>query len=557
MKTIYTSTVLSVLILLSTNALSQSLPFITKWKTDNDGVSCNTCIEIPTRGTGYLYDIDWNNDGTYDDLGVTGNIGHNYEIPGVYEVAIRGEFPSIYFGTLSSQEVKDNEKLLDIIQWGDIPWQNLESAFQDCTFLELTAIDAPDLTEVTSLARMFVRCEALNADLNHWDVSTITDMSSMFNNAVLFNGDISDWDVSRVIDFSWMFRSTSSYSGNLSAWDVSSAMTFSGMFDKARIFNSDISNWQVGNVLVMNWMFRDTDNFNADLNNWDVSELRSTLKMFESAKAFNRDLNRWNVSKVNAMYGMFEDAENFNGDISSWDVSSLTATWRMFKDAISFSGDLSSWDVSLVLDAHEMFSGAENFNADISGWDVGSVWNMESMFEDAISFDQNLEQWNLSSVADRDGFEHLFDNCGMSSGNYEATLLGWGTNSATPDNFILGSENIKYCDETGRNLLIGKGWDIIGDIKLVEQDGCFSSSIEVSNGFGFQIHPNPVVDLLVINSQAKSFDFQVFNANGIVIQAGRTDGQESKLNLQNIEAGLYFLKLFVGDDFLIRRFAKI
>jgi hypothetical protein len=64
-------------ILLSTVALcnlNAQAPFITTWKTDNPGSSNSTSITISTTGTGYNYDVDWNNDGTFDDLGVTGDI---------------------------------------------------------------------------------------------------------------------------------------------------------------------------------------------------------------------------------------------------------------------------------------------------------------------------------------------------------------------------------------------------------------------------------------------------------------------------------------------------
>ena len=40
-------------------AFAQS--FITTWKTDNFGISDSTSITIPTTGSGYNYDIDWDN----------------------------------------------------------------------------------------------------------------------------------------------------------------------------------------------------------------------------------------------------------------------------------------------------------------------------------------------------------------------------------------------------------------------------------------------------------------------------------------------------------------
>ncbi len=58
--------------------IENTAPFITTWKTDNPGVSCSSCITIPTTGGGYNYDVDRENDGVYDDFGVSGDIMYDY-----------------------------------------------------------------------------------------------------------------------------------------------------------------------------------------------------------------------------------------------------------------------------------------------------------------------------------------------------------------------------------------------------------------------------------------------------------------------------------------------
>ncbi len=70
--------------------------FLTTWKTDNPGTSNSSSITIPTNSIyTYNYDVDWENDGIWDDIGVSGNITHDYGVAGTYQVAIRGTFPSI------------------------------------------------------------------------------------------------------------------------------------------------------------------------------------------------------------------------------------------------------------------------------------------------------------------------------------------------------------------------------------------------------------------------------------------------------------------------------
>ena len=196
-------------------AFSQN-PFITTWKTDNPGESGPTSITIPTFGPNYNYDIDWENDGIYDELGVTGSATHDYGSPGTYQVAIRGNFPQIYFNNSG-----DKDKILSIDQWGAIAWRSMLSSFLGCSNLQILADDAPDLSQVTSFVQMFDRCTSLNADLSNWDVSNINFMAAMFRGAVQFNGDISSWNVSNVVNMLDMFSGAAQFNGDLSSWDVS------------------------------------------------------------------------------------------------------------------------------------------------------------------------------------------------------------------------------------------------------------------------------------------------------------------------------------------------
>ena len=72
----------------------QAQDFITTWET----ATASEMITIPTApGETYLYDVDWENDGTFDDIGVTGDATHTYPTAGVHVVAIRGVFPQIFF----------------------------------------------------------------------------------------------------------------------------------------------------------------------------------------------------------------------------------------------------------------------------------------------------------------------------------------------------------------------------------------------------------------------------------------------------------------------------
>ena len=79
--------------------------FVTTWNTENviTGSSNNTSITIPTEGSGYSYQVDWNNDGDFLDSGEdivhTGDATHDYGAGngGEKTIRIKGTFPRIYF----------------------------------------------------------------------------------------------------------------------------------------------------------------------------------------------------------------------------------------------------------------------------------------------------------------------------------------------------------------------------------------------------------------------------------------------------------------------------
>ncbi|MFD2100313.1 BspA family leucine-rich repeat surface protein [Flagellimonas iocasae] len=299
--------------------------FITTWKTDNSGTSNDNQITIPTfPGETYDYTVDWG-DGT-SDSNVIGDITHTYPSSGTYQISITGTFPRIFFN-----ESGDKDKLLNIKQWGNIQWTSMESAFAGCFNLAVAATDTPNLSNVTSLRRMFFYCyysfdatfsrEFANfngiENFNSWDVSTITDMSAMFDKSS-FNQDISSWDVSLVEDMSYMFYS-STFNSDISTWNVGNVTNMSGLFGSSS-FNQDISGWDVGNVQFFDLIFNSTY-FNHDITNWNVENAISMRHAFSQGD-FDQDLSSWNISNVTDLSNAFDESdlskENYDAILTAW-----------------------------------------------------------------------------------------------------------------------------------------------------------------------------------------------------------------------------------------------
>jgi len=312
-----------------------SLSFITTWKTDNPGSSDSTSITIPTTGTGYNYDVDWNNDGVYDEFGISGNVTHNFGTAGTYTIRIQGAFPRIFFNNEG-----DKEKIVDVNQWGNIAWTSMANSFHGCSNLEVNANDTPNLSDVTDMGYMFAFATNFNQDISSWDVSNVSNMDHIFYNTNVFNQNIGNWDVSSVTNMAYMFYNADAFNQDVGNWDVSSVTTMFCMFYGTDAFNQDIGNWDVSNVTNMFQMFYNADSFNQDIGAWDVSNVTYMSSMFNNADSFDQNIGNWNISNVTSMVNMFDDVR-----LSIVNYDSLLIGWsnRTLQTGVEFNGGLSKY----------------------------------------------------------------------------------------------------------------------------------------------------------------------------------------------------------------------
>lgn len=290
--------------------------FVTAWKTDNAGTTSSTSIGIPLApSTAYNFQIDWNNDGVYDQTynattpaSPATYVTHDYGVAGTYKVRIGGTFPRIYFANAG-----DKLKLLRVDQWGTISWRSMNSAFWGCANLRIPAADAPNLSLTVDFSQIFNGATSLNDPMNHWNVSTVTNMTYAFNGASSFNQPLNNWNVGNVANMAQMFA-------------------------YATAFNQDLTSWNTGNVTTMLNMFASATNFNngqasgastAPLT-WNTSKITSMQAMFQNAISFNQPIGSWDTSKVTNMYAMFNGASVFNQPIGSWNVGAVTNMGVMF-----------------------------------------------------------------------------------------------------------------------------------------------------------------------------------------------------------------------------------
>jgi len=253
----------------SGKACIASRPFITKWKTDNMGVSNDNQITIPTSyRKKYDYTVDWG-DGT-SDTNVTGDITHTYASPDIYTVSITGKFPGLFFndfqGILTDyQDIGDHDKIISIDQWGTNRWEFMNFAFAGCSNLDIIATDIPD----------FSRGIGDGFEMRFFD-GTFLGCSSLIGNSFM-----NLWDMRYATNTSWMFRGASNFNQDLNNWNVGNVLNMGDMFYEATSFDQDIGNWNITNVTNMNNIFfgatLSTTNYDHILIGWESQTPKNGL----------------------------------------------------------------------------------------------------------------------------------------------------------------------------------------------------------------------------------------------------------------------------------------
>ena len=316
-----------------------------------------------TEATGY--DIDWNNDQTFenDDTGVSGDQSYTFTTAGEHTIRFRN------LNDININGEQDRGKYTCIMQWGNAVWNaDMSSAFWRASNLTMDpSAGTPDMSAVTNMKQMFAGATSFNGDIGGWNTAQVTNMDLMFinatANAAAFNQDIGGWNTAKVTSMRSMFKGATS-------------------------FNQDIGEWNTAKVTNMGSMFDGANSFNQDIGGWNTAKVTSMRSMFKGATSFNQDIDGWNTAKVLNMGSMFDGANSFNQDIGGWNTAKVTSMNRMLAGGTNAVAGL-----TLVL---------TSFNQNIGGWNVEAVTTMENMFLGATlsptNYDSLLVRWNKQTL---------------------------------------------------------------------------------------------------------------------------------------------------------------
>ena len=196
----------------------------------------------------------------------------------------------------------------------------MESMFYGADNFAINASDVPDLSQCTSLERMFNICQNFNSPLNNWDVSNITNMERMFYHCSNFNQPLNDWDVSNVIYMNSMFELCSAFNQPLDNWDVSNVTTMFTMFADCENFNQDLSAWDFNSDVTLEPFIVYSG---MDIDNYDALLLRFAELQLEGKTLYSHGLEYCN-----------EGVKNYLVNVLNWDIPGGTLSEECIGNSI-------------------------------------------------------------------------------------------------------------------------------------------------------------------------------------------------------------------------------
>ena len=216
-----------------------------------------------------------------------------------YTIEIRGLFPHFY-----QADNSEKSKVLDVLQYGDIEWEDWSEMFDGCENLNVSATDSPNMVNVVISSFAFRNCTSM-IECGDIDMVNVEDGSNMFYNCYVFN--------------------PSNFSPTL---DV--LKDGSNMFYNCYVFNPTNFSPTLDVLTDGNQMFRNCYVFNPTNFSPTLDVLTDGNQMFRNCYVFNPSNFSPTLDVLTNGSQMFYNCYVFNPSNFSPTLDVLTDGYRMF-----------------------------------------------------------------------------------------------------------------------------------------------------------------------------------------------------------------------------------
>ena len=255
--------------------------FITEWKASGStiyfpayGASNYTIKYVEINNTGSVVGTWQTISNASDNQQIPVTAGKRYRIK-----AFGGSFRQIHFQYYSNSR----NDIQAVTQWGTTDWSSFDYAFYQCSNLDVTATDKPDLLNVDYMRYAFYECPALvnsNGSMRGWDTRNVKYMDYMFKGAISFNSPLDGWNTEKVQSMSYMFQGATSFNQPLGKWNTKNVSNMNYMFDGATAFAQSLAGFEMKTSGNLQYTLQNTaidcDSISATLIAWKTQAQNDT-----------------------------------------------------------------------------------------------------------------------------------------------------------------------------------------------------------------------------------------------------------------------------------------
>ena len=159
---------------------------------------------------------------------------------------------------------------------------------------------------------------------------------------------------------------------------------------------------------------------NGNLNLWDVSSVTNFEDCFYNNNLFNGQVDQWNVSNPSTVRSCFFNCTVFNSPLTNWSLVGTNCI-GLFSLCAAFNQPVDHLGFSTT--TIPSFQGCLSFNQSVNSVVTVAPTNLYRFLYNCDSFDQNLATFQIDKV--NVGLEFMALATGLSTANYDATLVGW------------------------------------------------------------------------------------------------------------------------------------